>query len=208
MMLDPDRCETHFSIQIPNTNYNSPPNKIYKSFIDVIFATYELICTNKIPMDHIRIINHYKSIPTSIFEIIYDNGLILVNTENHIKISSIIPEAMILDTVIDKMITITSILDTPVRNDPYVSHLSNPNMIKNRQVYISRSKPTSKPTSKSPAKPPANRSNNFLQKSLIAKNAIEQNRTPTKDDDDTKLKQFDEQYEADREKKELIASKL
>lgn len=155
---------------------------------ETIYALYENIFINKIPIISMRIISYYACLPITEFSIKYDNGImIMYNDDNYIKISSLIPEAKILDmqmnanAIIPNKIPLTDkSIDTPIIKGNIL-----PKNI--------------------PRQP---RNHKFLEKSVIAKNAIEKNKKEKISSDigimtDEKLKYINDNYDFTQEEIKL-----
>ena len=70
---------------------------VVSKLYDIIFHTEGLQLTD------IQVTCYVASIPISNFELFYNNGLMLVNQENSIKLSSLFPENMAVDLMIKKL---------------------------------------------------------------------------------------------------------
>lgn len=185
-------------------------SNIYESLKDLTIGLYNIIHNNISSIKLIKIASYYESMLFTVFEIVYEHGLIIYNTDNRIKISSIFPEAIILDTIIEKLLP-RNIKTNPISSNspPRVVTAHN---IKKSELDYCDSIPDLKnertvPNIKNilPKKMPTG----FSQKSVIAKNAISESKNrkkaiPTEEElDKQKMDQFDEEYELEREKKRL-----
>ncbi|MEM0354233.1 MAG: hypothetical protein QXW79_01490 [Thermoplasmata archaeon] len=84
----------------------------YSSILDIITPLYKYLfdsikfCSQSEPKFHfpeVKIIIYYYNLPVSIFNVSFDNGVVLYNSDNKIKLSSISPQHAALDILITKI---------------------------------------------------------------------------------------------------------
>jgi hypothetical protein len=188
---------TYFSISFSN----EPTGMHYESLSSAIFEVYRMICLNKILYRNIQLTVHYELVPLTMFKFSYEkNHLVMYNNEDKIRISSIVPTATILDREINKEHGPSSNTQDIIKETVKETGLRGP------LNFNTEALPQTPPIQSTKHIP----TNNFLQKSIVAKKSIEKSVHDAKKkskssnvSDDEKLKQFDEKFEAKREEKRL-----
>ncbi len=100
---------------------NETDRTLFSNLDDLIYELYSILYRiSNIEQSDIQIVCYSMGIPVTVLNIDYQNGLILYNNENRIKISSILPECTASDTFIakkfdhvDKNISVTAVSSKP-----------------------------------------------------------------------------------------------
>lgn len=111
-MMSTSRLQS-YSIQIetmPTYGYNS------NCLTETIYAVYDILSRDDVPIHQIKICSLYNTIKLTTFNLAYCNGLILYNEIDTIRASSLYPEGRILDSVIEKKLSVGF---TPIANKKF-----------------------------------------------------------------------------------------
>lgn len=75
-------------------------NYYFSDFRDVLGAVYNLMFEQKYP--NMKVAIYCVNVQISVFNVCYKNGLVLWNSDNHIKVASIYPEYVAMDLTLEK----------------------------------------------------------------------------------------------------------